>query len=107
MSENEAINLLKNADLTKNRNIIKHKKLLWHTEMGKEITTFGDIEIDEQTWPLSPTFLKDVDIDNVCVCVSVCLFLFTLEASPHWKNNQCNARVQISDVVPNSFVTTS
>ena len=49
MSENEAINLLKNADLTKNRNIIKHKKLLWHTEMGKEITTFGDIEIDEQT----------------------------------------------------------
>ena len=49
MSENEAINLLKNADLTKNRNIIKYKKLLWHTEMGKEITTFGDIEIDEQT----------------------------------------------------------
>ena len=41
--------------------------------MGKEITTFGDIEIDEQTWPLSPTFLKDIDIDNVCVCV--CVFI--------------------------------
>ena len=36
--KSEAISLLKNTDLTeKNQNITKHKKLLSHIKMGKEI----------------------------------------------------------------------
>ena len=36
--KNEAINLMRNADLTeKKQNIIKHKNLLSHRKMGKKI----------------------------------------------------------------------
>ena len=47
ISKNEAINLMQNTDLTKKPNIIKHKNLLSHVKMGKEILTFGDIEIEK------------------------------------------------------------
>ena len=42
----------------------KHKKLLSHVKMGKEILTFGDIEIDKNKiyGNKSPNFLKDVAI---------------------------------------------
>ena len=33
------------------QNIIKHKNLLSHTKMGKEILTFGDIEIKKKKLP--------------------------------------------------------
>ena len=49
MSADEAINLLRNTDLTEKKcNIIKHKNLLSHIKMGKWIITFGDIEIEKQ-----------------------------------------------------------
>ena len=48
MSADEAINLLRNTDLTEKKcNIIKHKNLLSHIKMGKWIITFGDIEIEK------------------------------------------------------------
>ena len=47
MSKDEAVNLLRNADLTeKEWNFIKHKNLLPHIKMDKEIM-FGDIEIEK------------------------------------------------------------
>ena len=39
---------MQNADLTKKRNIIKHKSLLSHIKIGKEILTFGDIKIEKK-----------------------------------------------------------
>ena len=48
ISKNEVINLMQNADLTKEkRNIIKHKNLLSYIKMGKEVLTFGDTEIEK------------------------------------------------------------
>ena len=52
ISKNEAINLMRNADLTgKKRNIIKLKNLLSHIKMGKEILPFGDIEVEKIILP--------------------------------------------------------
>ena len=42
----KAINLMQYIELTKNRNI-KHKNLLSHIKMNKEILTFGDNEIEK------------------------------------------------------------
>ena len=40
ISKNEATNVMQNADLTEKKwNIIKHKHLLSHIKMGKEILT--------------------------------------------------------------------
>ena len=50
ISKNEAINLIQNADLTKKQNIIKHN-LLSYIKMGKEVLTFGDIEIEKIILP--------------------------------------------------------
>ena len=47
ISKNEAINLMQNADLAKKKRNIKHKNLLSHIKMGKEILTFGGIEIEK------------------------------------------------------------
>ena len=48
--KNEAINLMKNADLTEKKwNIIKHKNVLPYIKMCKEILeAFGDIEIEKK-----------------------------------------------------------
>ena len=43
ISKYEAINLMQNADLIKN--IVEHRNLLSYIKMGKEILTFGDLEI--------------------------------------------------------------
>ena len=53
-SKSEAINLMWNTDLTKH-------------EMGKEILTFGNAEIEKNTFYCyeSLIFLKDVDVDEV------------------------------------------
>ena len=73
ISKNEAINLMQNADLTKKSGTLyKHKNLLWHIKMGKEILTFGDIEIEKSKFYRHKTpmyfFLC------VCVCVYVCVW---------------------------------
>ena len=48
ISKNEVINVMQNTDITtKKRKIIKHKNLLSHIKMGKEVLTFGDIKIEE------------------------------------------------------------
>ena len=53
----------------KKRNIIKHKNLLSHIKLGKELLTFGNIEIEEDKFYHSkiPIFLVDVDIEKVLV----------------------------------------
>ena len=47
ISKNEAINLRKMLIEPKKWKIIKHKNLLSHIKMDKEILTFGDIEIEK------------------------------------------------------------
>ena len=57
---------MQNADLTeKKRNIIKHKNVLSHIKMGKEVFTFDSIEIEKNKFCRDKTaiFLKDVDIE--------------------------------------------
>ena len=59
---------MQNIDLTeKMLNIIKHKNLLAHIKMGKEILTFGNFEIEKNKFYLSKIliFLKDVNIEKV------------------------------------------
>ena len=48
----------------KKEKIIKHKKLLSHIKVSKEILTFGNIEIEKDNYyrNKTPIFLKDVDI---------------------------------------------
>ena len=49
ISKNEAINLMENADLNKNKgNVLNIKNLFSYTKMGKEILTFDDIEIEKK-----------------------------------------------------------
>ena len=46
ISKSEAIMLMGSINVTeKKRNIIKHKNLLSHIKMSKQILTFGDTEI--------------------------------------------------------------
>ena len=59
---------MQNIDLAeKMLNIIKHKNLLAHIKMGKEILTFGNFEIEKNKFYLSKIliFLKDVNIEKV------------------------------------------
>ena len=52
---------MQNANLTeKKRNIIKHKNLLPHIKMGKEILMFGNTEIEKNKFYRheNPIFLK-------------------------------------------------
>ena len=61
---------MQNIDLTENwLNITKHSNLLSYVKMGKEILTFGDTEIEKHKFYhyKSPTFLLDVDIENILV----------------------------------------
>ena len=56
ISKSEVVNFLQKADLKKKRlNIkynLKHKNLLSHKKMGKEILTFGDNEIENKFYCL-------------------------------------------------------
>ena len=46
ISKNQAINLMENGRLTKKtQNIIKHKKLLSHIKLGKEILMFRILKL--------------------------------------------------------------
>ena len=64
MSKDEAVNLLKNAELTE-----ESGTLYENMKMDKEIITFGDIEIGKHEFYRykSPIFLEDVDINNILV----------------------------------------
>ena len=44
-NKKEVINLIQNIDFTKKPNNIKHKTLLSHNKIDKEVLAFGDIEI--------------------------------------------------------------
>ena len=50
----------------KKQNTIKHKNLLARIKMGKQILTFGDIEIEKNKFHRNMTavFFKDVDIEK-------------------------------------------
>ena len=51
------------------QNIKKHKNLLPHTKMGKEILIFADIEIEKNKFfrHESRIFLEGIDIEKVLV----------------------------------------
>ena len=69
ISKSEAINIIPNTDLTKKGNITKHENLLPHVKMGKDISTFVNIEIEKNKFysHKSPISLKDADIKKVSV----------------------------------------
>ena len=49
ISKNEAINLMKNADLTEKGGTLQNiKNLLSYIKMGKEVLTFEDTEIEKK-----------------------------------------------------------
>ena len=51
-------------------NIIKHKNLLSHIKIGKELLTFGNFEIEKKNkfyCHKTPIFYKDVHIEKVLV----------------------------------------
>ena len=50
-SKNKDIKLMQNNDLTKKSRTLLNKKLLSNIKMGKEVLTFGDIEIGKKNWP--------------------------------------------------------
>ena len=60
---------MQNTDLTKKTiTLLKHKNLLSRIKMGKEILTFGDIEIEKKLYHhKTPIFLKDVNIEKVLI----------------------------------------
>ena len=48
INKNEAVNIMQNADLTEKSRILWNiKNLLSSIKIGKEILTFGDIEIEK------------------------------------------------------------
>ena len=68
ISKIEAINLLKNFDLTEKSGtlFIKHKHLLSYIKMGKEIMKIGDTKLKNIFFTtIKLLFLEDVDIKNV------------------------------------------
>ena len=68
ISKKDATNLMQNADLTQKKwNIIKHKNLLSHIKIDKELLTFSIIEIENNKFYRTkiPINLRDVDIDKV------------------------------------------
>ena len=70
ISKSEAINSMQNTDLTKKSwKTIKQKNLLPCVKLGKEVLTFGDIEIEKNKFSCKkiPIFLKDADIKKVLV----------------------------------------
>ena len=73
LSKKEAIKLMQNADLTEKQNIIKHKNVFSYIKMGKEILTFGNIEIEKKIFLPSYTsyFLGELDIEKVLVSNNV------------------------------------
>ena len=48
ISKNKTINPMQNADFIKKAEHCKHTILLSHIKMGKEVLTFGDIEIKKR-----------------------------------------------------------
>ena len=48
ISKNKDIKLMQNNDLTKKSRTLLNKKLLSNIKMGKEVLTFGDIEIGKK-----------------------------------------------------------
>ena len=67
----EAVNVMGNIDLTKKKqNIIKHRNLLSHIKMNKEILRFASTEIKNIYifyCHKSPFFEKYVDIEELLV----------------------------------------
>ena len=60
---------MQNIDLTEKLEHKKHKNLLSHIKMGKEILTLGDIEIEKNKFysHKSSVPLRDADIEKVLV----------------------------------------
>ena len=66
ISKDEAINLLRNADLAEKAEHLKHKNILSHIKLDEEIITFGDIETEKHEFHhyKNPIFIEDEDTDT-------------------------------------------
>ena len=51
----------------KKRSIIKHKNLLSHIKVGREIITFGNAKVKKQNVTAIKFYFLDLDIENVLV----------------------------------------
>ena len=70
ISKGLAGNLLQDTDLNEEKwNPTKHKHLLWHIKMGKEVTTFGDTEVEKCKFHCynNPIFINDININSIWV----------------------------------------
>ena len=62
-----------NIDLTKNRNILKHKKILSHIKMDEEILTLGDIGNERKiifTATKVQFYFKVMNFEKVLILIS-------------------------------------
>ena len=66
ISKDEAINLLRNADLAEKAEHLKHKNILSHIKLDEEIITFGYIETEKHEFHhyKNPIFIEDEDTDT-------------------------------------------
>ena len=73
ISKNEAISISKMLIWPKERNITKHKHLLPHIKLVKEILTFGYTGIKRNKFyrNKTPIFIKNVDIEKVLVSIKI------------------------------------
>ena len=68
MGKDEAINVLKNANLTEKRRNLQNIIFLYHAQkMGKEIIIFGDIENEKAKFHYQKNliFLEDLDVNKI------------------------------------------
>ena len=68
MGKDEAINVLKNANLTEKRRNLQNIIFLYHAQkMGKEIIIFGDIENEKGKFHYQKNliFLEDLDVNKI------------------------------------------
>ena len=66
--KNDAVNFLQNANLNEKRNVIKIK-IITMFKMGKEIVTFGDIEVEKHKFHQhkKSVLIEDVNINKIIV----------------------------------------
>ena len=77
ISKNEAINSLKNADLTEKGGTLQNmKKIFSYVKMGEEILTFGDIEIEKNKFCLYTTHILLWNVDIAKVLLSTKIFFW-------------------------------
>ena len=91
ISKIDAVNVLKNADFTEERGILKKiRKIITTYKMSKEIITFGNIEVEKYRFHQhkSPISTYDVNIDRIGVTNEVPLSKKGFKYSTGYENDQ-------------------